>query len=311
MAETKGVYDLAIIGSGPAGMSAGIYGARAGLNVVLLEKVSAGGQLAQTERIENYPGFPEGVDGFDLALSMKRQVDQFGVTSVNEEVISVDFTGNPNVLTTAFGTYQARAVVIATGARPRKLGLAHEDELVGSGISYCATCDGNFFRGKTTMVVGGGNTAAADAIYLSRICEKVYLVHRRDQLRATAIYHDRLDDLGNIEFLWSAIPRELLIDQGRLTGVRVEMLKAEELRDVAVDGLFVAVGTEPNTEFLEEKLPHDDAGYLITDDNCATPVPGVYAAGDVRSKGLRQVVTSVSDGALCAEHAAEYLASVE
>lgn len=302
------VIDLAVIGAGPAGMTAGLYAARAGLDVVLFERIAPGGQLAQTEHMENYPGFPEGANGFELAFSMKQQADRFGCRHVGEEVLSVDFTVNPKVLRTAFGEYRAKSVIIATGARPRKLGLDLEEELQGRGVSYCATCDGNFFRDRTAMVVGGGNTAAGDAIYLSRICKKVYLVHRRDKLRATAIYHKRLEDLPNLEFVWNAVPRKLVAEEGALAGVRVEMLATGEERDIPVDGLFVAVGTEPNTEFLDDALALDETGYIMADESGQTEVPGVYAAGDVRTKGLRQVVTAVADGALCAEEAAEYLA---
>ncbi|OUO90262.1 thioredoxin-disulfide reductase [Gordonibacter sp. An230] len=306
--RSGGVIDVAVIGAGPAGLTAGLYAARAGLEAVLFERIAPGGQLAQTEHMENYPGFPDGSNGFELAFAMKQHADRFGVNHVGEEVTSVDFTQNPKVLRTAFGEYRAKSVIIATGARPRKLGLDLEEELQGRGVSYCATCDGSFFRGKSVMVVGGGNTAAADAIYLSRICEKVYLVHRRDKLRATAIYHKRLEDLPNVEFVWNAVPRKLVADEGALAGVRIEMLETGEERDIAVSGLFVAVGTEPNTEFLDDALTLDETGYIVADETGATEVPGVYAAGDVRTKALRQVVTAVSDGALCAEEAAEYLA---
>lgn len=302
------VIDLAVIGSGPAGLTAGLYAARAGLEVVVFERIAPGGQLAQTEHMENYPGFPEGTNGFELAFAMKQQADRFGVRNVGEEVLGVDFTQNPKVLKTAFNEYRAKSVIIATGARPRKLGLALEEELQGRGVSYCATCDGNFFRDKEVMVVGGGNTAAGDAIYLSRICKKVYLVHRRDKLRATAVYHKRLEDLPNLEFVWNAVPRKLVAEQGALAGVRVEMLETGEERDIAVDGLFVAVGTQPNTEFLDGALRTDETGYIISDESGTTEVPGVFVAGDVRTKSLRQVVTAVSDGALCAEEAAEFLA---
>ncbi|WP_415997257.1 NAD(P)/FAD-dependent oxidoreductase, partial [Gordonibacter pamelaeae] len=222
-AQEKAI-DVAVIGAGPAGLTAGLYAARAGLEAVVFERIAPGGQLAQTEHMENYPGFPDGTNGFELAFSMKQQADRFGVRNVGEEVLSVDFTQNPKVLKTAFNEYRANSVIIATGARPRKLGLELEEELQGRGVSYCATCDGNFFRDKTVMVVGGGNTAAGDAIYLSRICKKVYLVHRRDKLRATAIYHKRLEDLPNLEFVWNAVPRKLVADEGALAGVRVEML---------------------------------------------------------------------------------------
>ena len=303
-----GVIDVAVIGAGPAGLTAGLYAARAGLEAVLFERIAPGGQLAQTEHMENYPGFPDGSNGFELAFAMKQHADRFGVNHVGEEVSSVDFTQNPKVLSTAFGEYRARSVVIATGARSRRLGLELEEELQGRGVSYCATCDGNFFSGQDVVVVGGGNTAAGDAIYLSRICRKVYLVHRRDKLRATAIYHKRLEDLPNVEFVWNAVPRKLVADEGALAGVRIEMLETGEERDIAVNGLFVAVGTEPNTEFLDDALTLDETGYIVADETGTTEVPGVYAAGDVRTKALRQVVTAVADGALCAEEAAEYLA---
>ncbi len=306
--EIADVIDVAVIGAGPAGLTAGLYAARAGLNAVVFERISPGGQLAQTEHMENYPGFPEGANGFELAFSMKQQADRFGVQHVGEEVVEVDFAQEPKLLKTAFGEYRAKTVIVATGARPRKLGLELEDQLQGRGVSYCATCDGNFFRDKEVVVVGGGNTAAGDAIYLARICKKVYLVHRRDKLRATAIYHKRLEDLPNLEFVWNAVPKKLVADEGKLAGVRVELLDKGEERDLAADGLFVAVGTEPNTEFLAGALELDQTGYVVADETCATAVPGVFAAGDVRTKFLHQVVTAVSDGAVCAERAAEYLA---
>ena len=306
----KSAYDLAVIGAGPAGLACGLYAARAGLDVAVFERISPGGQLAQTERIENYPGFANGTGGFDLAWSMKEQADSFGVKTISEEVASVDFSGPQKALATAFGSYEARAVVVASGARPRKLGLACESELAGHGVSYCATCDGNFFRGKTVAVAGGGNTAAADALYLARICEKVYLVHRRDSLRATAVYHDRLAALPNVEFVWDSVVRELNEEAGALSGIEVENVKTGERRALDVAGLFVAIGTVPNTEFLGGALKTDASGYIVADETGKTNVPGVYAAGDVRTKFLRQVVTAVSDGATCAEEAAEYLAAL-
>ncbi len=306
--QEEGVLDMAVIGAGPAGLTAGLYAARAGLDVAVFERITPGGQLGQTEHMENYPGFPEGANGFDLAFAMKQQADRFGARTVSEEVTAVDFTQEPKVVSTAFGEYRARSVVIATGARSRRLGLELEEELQGRGVSYCATCDGNFFSGQDVVVVGGGNTAAGDAIYLSRICRKVYLVHRRDKLRATAIYHKRLEDLPNVEFVWDAAPRALVAEDGRLAGVRVEMLKTGEMRDIACAGLFVAVGTQPNTEFLDGALTLDETGYIVAGESGRTAIPGVYAAGDVRTKALRQVVTAVSDGAVCAEGAAEFLA---
>ena len=305
--STPKAFDLAIVGAGPAGLSCGLYAARAGLDVAVFERISPGGQLAQTERIENYPGFAKGAGGFELAWAMKEQADSFGVRTVSEEVTAVDFSGERKALSTAFGSYTARAVVVATGARPKKLGLAGEDALAGRGVSYCATCDGNFFRGKTVAVVGGGNTAAADALYLARICEKVYLVHRRDALRATAVYHDRLAALPNVEFVWDSAVRELESEAGALCAIAVENVKTGERRRLAASGLFVAIGTTPNTEFLTGALETDASGYIVAGETGETSVSGVWAAGDVRTKFLRQVVTAVSDGAVCAEEAAEYV----
>lgn len=306
--EDTSILDIAVIGAGPAGLTAGLYAARAGMGVAVFERTAPGGQLAQTDHLENYPGFPEGCEGFALAYSMKQQADAFGVKNVGEEVDSVDLSCNPKILRTPFGEYRARAVIVATGARPRKLGVEGEDALAGRGVSYCATCDGNFFRGKAVAVVGGGNTAAADALYLARICEKVYLVHRRDKLRATAIYHQRLAELPNVEFVWNSNVSALTANEaGALAGVTVMDKSTGEERLLEVSGMFVAVGTLPNTEFLAGALETDETGYLVTDENGAASIEGVWAAGDVRKKPLRQVVTAVSDGAVCAEQAAEYL----
>ena len=302
------VLDVAVIGAGPAGLTAGLYAARAGLSVAIYERISPGGQLAQTERVENYPGFAEGADGFELAWAMKEQAEHFGAIIVSEEVTAVDFSGEVKTLTTPFGQHKARSVIVATGARPRKMGLAGEERLAGHGVSYCATCDGNFFRGKTVMVVGGGNTAAADAIYLSRLASRVILVHRRNALRATPVYHRQLAELENVEFVWDATVRALHGEDGKLAAAQIEHLADGSLETVPVDGVFVAVGTQPNTELLAGALPLDEAGYIVADETCATPVPGVFAAGDVRAKTLRQVVTAVADGAVCAEQAANHVA---
>lgn len=302
------VFDVAVIGSGPAGMTAALYAARAGLSVAVFERITPGGQLGQTEHIENYPGFPDGINGFDLAFSMKQQADRFGAYNIGEEILSVDFDASPKVLNSGFATYQAKSVIVATGAKPRKLGLELEEELQGRGISYCATCDGNFFKDRDVVIVGGGNTAVADAIYMSRIARKVYLVHRRDTLRATAIYHKMLEEIDTVEFVWNSGVKELLAKDGMLGGVIVEHYDTGETEEVNCSGLFVAVGTEPNTEFLGGALELD-GGYIVADELGHTSVCGVFAAGDVRTKALRQVTTAVSDGANTAEGAAEYLAS--
>ena len=301
------MYDIIIIGGGPAGLTAAIYAKRAGYTALILEGGAPGGQAATTPEIENWPGI-KNVAGSDFSMNLYEQSRALGAEMKFEGVTGLADGGRVKSVTTLSGVYDGRAVIIANGVRRRKLEVPGEERLAGRGMSYCATCDGNFFRDKTVMVVGGGNTAAGDAISLSRICKKVYLVHRRDKLRATAIYHKRLEDLPNLEFVWNAVPRKLVADEGALAGVRVEMLETGEERDIAVDGLFVAVGTEPNTEFLAGALTTDETGYIVAGESGETEVPGVYVAGDVRTKFLRQVVTAVADGALCAEEAAEYLA---
>lgn len=301
------MVDLAIIGAGPAGMTAALYASRAGLSVLMFERIMPGGQLAQTEHLENYPGYAQSTSGFELAMAMHAQVETFGAKLVSEEVLSVDLSGDQKILTTPLAQYSARSIILATGARPKHLGLSGEDELQGRGLSYCATCDGNFFRGVDVAVVGGGNTAAADALYLSRICNKVYLVHRRDKLSATAIYHQRLQGIDNIEFIWESEVQELLSENGMLTGLRVFNKKDSSTKLLNVEALFVAVGTTPNTEFLNGALELDAQGYIVADELGRTATAGVFAAGDVRTKALRQVVTAVSDGAVCAEEAAAYL----
>ncbi|MCI8340399.1 MAG: thioredoxin-disulfide reductase [Eggerthellaceae bacterium] len=301
------VLDVAIIGAGPAGLTAGLYAARSGLSCAMFERLTPGGQLATTEHLENYPGFTQSTSGFELTMLMHEQATRFGARTVGEEVMAVDLAATPKKITTAFGAYEAKAVIIATGSRPAKLELPMEQQLEGHGVSYCATCDGNFFRGRDVVVVGGGDTAAADAIYLSRICNKVHLVHRRDTLRATAIYHQRLRELGNLEFVWDSEVVNYLAEDGKVGGVRVRSTKDGSERDIACAAVFIAIGMRPNTEFLEGALPLDETGYIIADERGATQVQGVFAAGDVRTKVLRQAVTAVSDGAVCADEIAEFL----
>lgn len=303
------IYDIAIIGSGPAGMTAALYAARAGLSVAIFERLMAGGQMGETGHIDNYPGFPEGVGGFDLALSMQQQEQRFGAENINEDVTAIDVHAAPKVITTDAGEYAARAIIMATGARSRKLGAPGEAELAGAGVSYCATCDGNFFKGKPVIVVGGGNTAAADAVYLSRICPTVYVVHRRDQLRATAASAHQMHEAGNIVFKWNSTVDHLLSADGKVAGAAIKDVNTGEVSEIAADAVFVAVGKIPNTEQFADELPLDPGGYIIADEDGATSIPGVYAAGDVRTKRLRQVATAISDGANAAEAAAEWLAS--
>ena len=309
-AAEREVLDVAIIGAGPAGLTAALYAARAGLDCAMFEMLSPGGQCAQTEHLENYPGYTRSTSGFELSMDMYDQAASFGARTISEEVTAVDFTTEPNMLTTPFNTYFAKTVIVATGAKAAQLGLPREEELRGRGISYCATCDGNFFRGKDVAVIGGGNTAVADVIYLARICRKVYLVHRRDKLRATAIYHQRLAELDNVELCWDSVATEFLTENDerpRVSGLRIRNQKTDGVRDLAVSAVFIAVGTAPNTEFLGGALALDAGGYIIADGTGRTATADVFAAGDVRTKELRQVVTAVADGANCAESAADFL----
>ena len=301
------IYDMIVVGGGPGGYTAALYAARAGLDTLVLEKLSAGGQMALTEAIDNYPGFEDGIDGFTLAEKMQRQAERFGAKSEYAQVERMDLTAAPKVLETSEGTFYGRTVVLSTGATPRELGLPEESALIGRGVAYCAACDGMRYKGKTVVVVGGGNSAAADALLLSRIAQKVILVHRRDTLRATKVYHQPLMQAGNIEFRWNSTVSGL-IHQEKLTGVKLKDVNtgAEDL--LPCDGLFVSVGRKPATELVRGQLVLDHNGYIIADETTRTTLPGVYAVGDVRTKPLRQVVTAVADGATAVHMAEEYLA---
>ena len=304
----QNIYDVVIIGGGPGGYTAALYAARANLTVLLLEKLTPGGQMGTTDVIDNYPGFPEGINGFELAMQMKQGAERFGVETKLSEVLSVDLKGAVKQIRTADGTYQAKTVVLASGAHPRELGLAGERELRGRGVSYCATCDGMFYRGKTVVVVGGGNTAAADVLYLSKLCKKVYLVHRRDTLRASKVYLDPLQKAENVEFVWDSEVQEILQD-GKIQGVLVRNKKSGEKTEFSCDGLFVAVGYLPNTGLFRSQVETDEAGYVLADETTRTSLPGVYAVGDLRRKPLRQVVTAAADGAAAAHFNEQYLSS--
>lgn len=301
------VYDMIIVGGGPGGYTSALYAARAGFNVLVLEKFSAGGQMALTHQIDNYPGFEDGIDGFSLADKMKKQAERFGARSENAEVIKVNLTVNPKEIETAKGTFLSKTVLLAAGANPRELGVDKESELIGRGVAYCASCDGMFYRGKTVVVVGGGNTAAADAILLSRIAKNVIIVHRRDTLKATRIYHEPLMNAENVEFKWDSTVTELLYED-KITGVKIKNVKTGEESIIDCDGVFVSVGRKPATDFLGSQLDLDENGYIIADETTKTSIPGVYAVGDIRTKQLRQVVTAVSDGAMAVHSAEEYLA---
>ena len=308
--QVKPIYDMIIIGGGPGGYTAALYAARAGLNTLVLEKLSAGGQMALTHQIDNYPGFEDGIDGFELGEKMQRQAERFGAQTEYAEVFRVDLKAQPKVVETSEGIFRGRTVVLATGANPRELGVDGEAALVGRGVAYCAACDGMFYRGKTVVVVGGGNSAAADALLLSRIAKKVILVHRRDSLRATKVYHQPLLQAENVEFAWNSQVVELLHGE-KLTGVRIRDVHTGEEREIACDGLFVSVGRKPATAFLEGQVALDASGYIIAGESTETSIPGVYAVGDLRTKALRQVVTAVADGAMAVHAAEEYLAGAQ
>ncbi len=303
--KTMGNYDLIIVGGGPGGYTAALYAARAGLKTIVLEKLSAGGQMALTQQLDNYPGFEEGIDGFELAEKMQRQAEKFGAETEYAQVTSLDLKASPKVVETSEGTFYGKTVIIATGANPRELGLPMERELVNRGIAYCAACDGMAYRGKTVVVVGGGNSAAADALLLSRIAKKVIVVHRRNTLRATKVYHDALFSAENLTFRWNSEVVELLHGE-KLTGVRLRNNQTGEETVLDCDGVFVSVGRKPATELVKDQLALDPAGYIVAGESTETNIPGVYAVGDVRTKQLRQVVTAVADGAVAVHMAEEY-----
>ena len=298
---------VVVVGGGPGGYTAALYAARAGLDTVVLEKLSAGGQMALTEQIDNYPGFEDGIDGFSLAEKMQKQAERFGARSEYAEVLRMDLTAVPKLVETSEGIFLGKTVVLATGANPRTLGVARESELVGRGVAYCAACDGMFYKGKTVVVVGGGNSAAADALLLSRVAKKVILVHRRDTLRATKIYHEPLAQAENVEFRWNSVVSALLSGD-RLTGVRLRDTVTGEESVVDCDGVFVSVGRQPATALAVGQLELDGGGYIVAGETTETSIPGVYAVGDVRTKPLRQVVTAVADGAVAVHMAEKYIA---
>ena len=301
------LYDVIVIGGGPGGYTAALYAARAGLKVVVIEKLSAGGQMALTSQIDNYPGFPEGVDGFTLGENMQQGAERFGAETLLAEVSSVALMDKIKTVHTSEGPVQGKTVIIATGANPRQLGLPKEKPLTGKGVNYCAACDGMFYKGKTVAVIGGGNTAVADALLLSRLCKKVILIHRRDSLRATKVYHQALAQAENVEILWNSQVTDLLSDS-RLTGITVYNNATEKEQTIALDGIFVSIGRVPATALFQGQLVLDDSGYICADESTATNIGGVFAIGDVRTKAVRQIVTAVADGAVAAHQAEQYLA---
>lgn len=302
------IYDMLVLGGGPAGYSAALYAARAGLDTLVIERMSVGGQMALTDIIDNYPGFDEGIDGFTLGMRMQAGAERFGAKTVYAEVTAVDLTDKIKAVQTVGERFLARTVVIATGANPKELGLLRERELIGKGVHYCAHCDGRFYKGKTVAVVGGGNSAVSDALYLSHLASRVYLIHRRDTLRATKIYHEPLMRAENVTFLWNSAIADIQAEE-RLSGVTVKNRLSGEETLLPVNALFVSIGRKPATELFVGTLDLDENGYILADESTRTNIAGVFAVGDVRTKALRQVVTAASDGAVAAHFAEEYIST--
>ncbi len=302
------IYDMIVIGGGPGGYSAALYATRAGLNTLVLERMYAGGQMTQTTQIDNYPGFDQGIDGYSLGEKMRAGAERFGAKTEFAQVTAVNLTQDVKQIETDKGVFLAKTLVIATGADHKHLGIDQEAAYVGRGVSYCAACDGMFYRGKTVAVVGGGNSAVADALVLSRFCEKVILIHRRDTLRATKIYHQQLENTKNIEFCWNTTVHGLL-GADQITGILVQDVHTGALSQLDVDGVFISIGRSPASELFRDQLELDDYGYIVADESTRTSIPGVFAVGDVRTKALRQIVTAAADGAVAAYMAESYLSA--
>ena len=303
------IYDTIIIGGGPSGYTAALYAARAGLETLVIERFSAGGQMTETSQIDNYPGFDDGIDGFTLGFKMQAGAEKYGAKTLQAQVVQVDLNKTPKIIKTDSGDFFAKTVIISTGAKHKHLGLENEEKLIGKGLGYCATCDGMFFKDKIVAVIGGGNSAAADALYLSKICKKVYLIHRRDTLRATKIYYEPLFKAENIEFVWNSRVIEFLFEN-KINGIKIQNVNDKTETDIALDGIFISIGRTPETELFKEELLLDDSGYIIADETTKTNISGVFAAGDVRTKPLRQIVTAAADGATAVHFAEEYLNSI-
>ncbi len=300
------MYDIIIIGSGPAGLSAAIYAQRACLDTIVIEKNGiSGGQVLNTWEVDNYPGFP-GVSGFELSRQFREHANKLGARFVQDEVVRVELSGDVKKVVCEEETYEARCVILASGAHHRTLDVPGEEKLRGAGVSYCATCDGAFFRGKTVAVVGGGDVALEDAIFLARMCEKVYVVHRRDTLRGAKRLQERLQALDNVEFVWNSETTSIEGD-GQVEALNLKDTKTGQMRRLETDGVFIAVGIAPESELYARQLELDEQGYIRADESGQTSVPGVFAAGDVRTKALRQILTAAADGANCVVSAERYL----
>ena len=299
--------DLVIIGGGPAGLTAGIYAARARLEVILLEKLVAGGQIMTTDQVENYPGFPEGISGFELADRMKRQAEKFGLKIQNKDVSRLELSPERKLVVTENETFETRTLILTTGATPQRLEIEGESLLIGRGVSYCATCDGPFFKDQEVAVIGGGDTAVEEALFLTRFAGRVYLIHRRDELRATKLLQERALAEEKINFIWDTVPTRIAGETG-VEGLDLMNVKSGETTYLPINGVFVFVGYIPNSDLVRGQVNLDDQGFVITGNSMETSIPGVFAAGDIRSKLLRQVSTAVGEGATASFAAEKYLA---
>jgi len=302
-------YDLVIIGGGPAGLTAGIYAKRAGLSTLMLEKAAPGGQIMVTDWIENYPGFPEGLAGYELTMKMEEQAKKFGLEIRSASVESLNLDGEEKEVILSKDSIKAKSVIIASGCSPRKIGIPGETEFFGKGISTCATCDAMFFKGRDVVAIGGGDTAVQESLFLTKFVNKVYLVHRRDKLRATKILQERAFTNDKIEFVWDSVPVEIC-GESSVKSVKIKNVKNGNIRELDAAGCFIWIGTTPNTEFLDSKIVVDQGGFIITNNQMETSVKGVFAAGDVRNTPLRQVSTAVGDAAIAATYADKYIESL-
>lgn len=304
------MYDIIIIGGGPAGLTASIYALRAKKSVLLIERMMVGGQVALTQHIENYPGF-EMISGEELAMKMFNQAEKFGLKTVFTDVLDYDITGDIKKVKTAEGVFESKAIILAMGAVARQLDIASEKKFMGRGVSYCVTCDGNFYRDKVVAVVGGGNSSICEALYLANIAKKVYLIHRRDKFRAEDVQICKVNDLAKsscskIEILVNTVVQEIKGDS-KVNGIVIRNVVDKTTKEIALDGVFVAIGRKPDTAILDGIIKLDESGYVLTDEDMKTNIEGVYSAGDVRKKGLKQIVTACSDGAISATEIVQWL----
>ena len=302
--------DLIIIGAGPAGLTAGLYAARARLKTLMLEKLSPGGQVLMTDWVENYPGFPDGISGFELMDKMRRQAEKFGLEIKSQEVSRLDVLPEKQIITTDNGNLESKALILACGATPQRLGIEGESLLTGKGVSYCATCDGPFYREQEVAVIGGGDTAVEEALFLTKFASRIYLVHRRDKLRATKLLQERAWEEEKIEIIWDSIPKRIVGEAG-VDGIDLKNVKTGEESRLSVQGVFVFIGYRPNNELVKSLLECDERGFVVTNNHMETSERGVFAAGDITSKLLRQISTAVGDGATAAFMAERYLESLQ